>query len=164
MADLSLLRVELALASYAEVDAAIDRALAHSLRRIDLFENVLDRRWNQSDRIDRLRAFCLAGRRNEFRIVLHDAESVLRHCPRIASLQRTFSHVLSIRETRPEARSAHDALLIVDGMHHVLRFHADNARGRFAENAPEDTRPLCERFEEIWAAADPAVPATTIGL
>lgn len=164
MADSPLLKFELSLASFAEAESAIDRALAHAIRRIDLFDASLGRAWNQPGRIERLRAFCLSGQRNELRIVLHDAQSIPTHCPRVASLQRTFSHIVSIRETRPEARSARDALLIVDGMHHVQRFHADGPRGRFAENAPEETRPLVERFDEIWAAADPAVPATTLGL
>lgn len=164
MADSPLLRLELALASFAEAETAIDRALSHAMRRIDLFDRSLGRSWNSPDRIERLRAFCLAGQRNELRIVLHEAASVALQCPRMAALQRTFSHIVAIRETRPEARTAHDVLLIVDGMHHVQRFQSDSPRGRYVENAPEDTRPLAGRFEEIWAASDPAAPATTLGL
>lgn len=160
----SEMKLERSVSSQAELEECADLMLPAARRRILLFDRSLSPAWNRPARIDSLRAFCLASPRNEFRIALHDASTLRRDCPRLAVLMETFAHVISVRETRPEARHAQDPLTIVDDRHFLHRFHVDSPRAAFALNAPAETKPLTERFLEIWAASDPASPATTLGL
>lgn len=150
--------------SRAALDAAIDRVLPLARRRVAIFANTFGAEWNQDVRAEALRRFCLASRRNELRIVLHDPQPLYRHCPRLLNLLRQFSHVLVIHETHLEAKNVYDPFVLVDDRHYVHRFHFNGANGLLGLEDPHGAKSLRDRFDELWAASDPAVPATTLGL
>jgi hypothetical protein len=150
--------------SRAETDAAIDRLLPRATRTLSVFDLTLGTAWDRGVRVEALRAFCLASRRNRVRIVVHDAQPLLRHCPRLVGLTRQFAHVLAIHETHDTVKSAADPLVLVDELHYVHRFHHTAPHGLAATDDPLGARPLSERFEELWAASDPAITGTTLGL
>lgn len=152
------------LASLGEIDAATTEILLLARHRISIFDRALTRAWDAPARVEWLRQFCLRSRRNELHLVLHDAASLPRHCPRLASLLGRFDHVIAVRETRPEAPHAQDPLVLVDGRHFVHRFHFDAARAGVGINDPEGAAPLAARFAEIWDAGDPSSQSTTLGL
>ena len=81
-----------------------------------------------------------------------------------SALLRQFSHVISIHETQDQAKNVYDPFVLVDDRHYAHRFHYDGAQGMLAIDDPHGARTLRDRFEEIWAASDPAIPATTLGL
>lgn len=152
------------LASVVEIERAIDRVLALAGRRIAIFDRSLDSRWDRGERIEVLRRFCLASPRNSLRIALHDPESLVRRTPRLRGMLETFGHVIAIHRTRDDAAMADDPLVLVDDHHFVHRFHVDQPRAVLVLDDPAATRPLMERFEQIWGASDPGLSGTTLGL
>lgn len=147
-----------------ELEEAIDRVLPLARRQVAIFGRSFGNEWNAQTRVDLIRRFCLESRRNQLRIVLHDPHPLYRACPRLLGMLRQFSHVISIHETQEQARNVYDPFVLVDDRHYAHRFHYDGAQGMLAFDDPHGARTLRDRFEEIWAASDPAIPATTLGL
>lgn len=148
----------------AEIDAALDRLFSRAQRRLCVFDRQLSRSFASAARSDLLRSFLLSNRNNRIRIVLHDASTLARDCPRLLGLLRQFSHAITIQETEAQAKGAHDPFVLGDDRDHLHRFHYDDARGLLALDDPQASLPLTQRFEELWAASTPAVFATTLGL
>lgn len=152
------------LTSYAELEAAIQTVTALATRRLLVFDGRLGRVWDTPGRLDAIRALALANARHEVRIVVHDAEAVRRDCPRLVALATRFTHVIALRETRPEARHAKDAIVIADARHFVHRFHEGSPRAAQGLEDPEAATALAGRFDEIWEASDPFSAGSTLGL
>lgn len=152
------------LLSFAELEAATQTVTSLATRRLLIFDGRLPRSWDASARIDTLKALALADSRHEVRIVVHDAASLRLGCPRLMALAMGFAHVISLRETRPEARHAKDALVIADGRHYVHRFQETAPRAGHGLDDPETANALAGRFDEIWEASDPLGAGRTLGL
>ena len=148
----------------AEYETAIDTILQKASVRIRIFDHTLGKEYNSSRRLEVLRRFLLASRRNTLQIVLHDSRTMDRDCPRILNLLRAYGHSISIHETHPTAKSVYDPFVIVDDRCFVHRFHFDEMRGLCALDDPIGTHTFIERFSEIWEASSPSVSATTLGL
>lgn len=148
----------------AQFDAAIDSVLQKASRRIRIFDRDLGREYNASRRIELLRRFLLASRRNTLQIVAHDIQTLDRNCPRILNLLRNYAHSISIHETLPTAKLVYDPFVVVDDHCFVHRFHFDEIRGLFALDDPIGASSFVERFAELWEASSPAISATTLGL
>ncbi len=147
-----------------EYEAAIDTILQKASSKIRIFDNGLGREYNSSRRIELLRHFLLASRRNSVQIVLHETQTMDRNCPRILNMLRTYGHSMSIHETHPTAKSVYDPFVVVDDRCFVHRFHFDEMRGLLGLDDPIGTHTFIERYAEIWEASSPAVSATTLGL
>lgn len=152
------------LASRAEIERAITEVIAKAHRRLALFAGRLGPEWNQESRIDLVRRFCLDSRRNQLRIVAHDAPAAYRFCPRLLLLLRQFSHVIAVQETLYHVKNVQDPFILADDRHYVHRFQHDGPAGLLALDDPVGATVLRDRFEELWEASEPAIPATTIGL
>jgi hypothetical protein len=152
------------LSGEAEIEAALDRLLSRAQRRLCVFDRQLNRSFVNAVRSDLLRSFLLGNRNNRVRIVLHDASTLARDCPRLLGLLRQFSHAIAIQETEAQAKGAYDPFIIGDDRDLLHRFHYDDARGLLALDDAQATLPFTQRFEELWVASTPAVFATTLGL
>jgi len=133
----------------AEYESAIGTILQKASSRIRIFDQTLGKEYNSSGRLEVLRRFLLASRRNTLQIVLHDSRTMDRNCPRILHLLRTYSHSISIHETHSSAKSVYDPFVIVDDRCFVHRFHFDEMRGLLALDDPIGTHTFIERFAEI---------------
>jgi hypothetical protein len=153
------------LATLAEQAAAIDELIALARQRIRVFDQDLSQTgWNQPARIDRLADFLGRMRGRRLNIIVHDTTFLETACPRMLNLLRTYSHAMTIYRTGVEARLATDPLLIVDDRHYLHRFHFTQPRSAMGIAQPEQTQPLANRFEEIWATGVPGINATVLGL
>ncbi len=153
------------LTTVAEQVQAIDELILLARQRIRVFDHDLSQTgWSQATRVDRLAAFLggLRGRRLD--IIVHDTAYLEGACPRMLNLLRTYSHAMTIYRTGTEARLATDPLLIIDDQHYLHRFHFDLPRSAMGIAQPEQTQPLANRFEEIWATGEPGINATVLGL
>jgi len=153
------------LATVAEQIQAIDELIALARQRIRVFDQDLSQTgWSRPTRVERLAAFLggLRGRRLD--IIVHDTNYLETACPRMLNLLRTYSHAMTIYRTGTEARLATDPLLIVDDQHYLHRFHFAQPRSTVGIVQPEQTQPLANRFEEIWATGEPGINATLLGL
>jgi hypothetical protein len=148
-----------------EYTAAIDRVLAFAQRGVRIFDRDLEHLgYNAPGRIELLRAFLLAHRSSRLQIVVHEIAYLEGRCPRLALLQKQFSHAVQIHQTLEHARHASDPLVLVDDAHYLHRFHMDDSRALLALADPHGAEPLLHRFNEIWEASRPALSATTLGL
>jgi hypothetical protein len=147
-----------------EFEAALDEVIARAKSELRIFDFTLGSDFNSSARCDAIRAFLSAARRNRLRIAVHAPGHLNRNCPRLLGLLRSFSHAISIHETRQQAKSIYDPFTVADDRDFVRRFHFDEMRGLFALDDPIGAHTLIERFEEIWDASEPAISATTLGL
>jgi hypothetical protein len=148
----------------AAYDAALDDILGRARKTVRIFETTLGGGYNSPGRVELLRTFLLANRRNRLQIVVHDVRSLDRNCPRLLNLLRVHAHAMSIHETHEVAKAVYDPFAVADEQHYVHRFHFEEMRGLMAVDDPLGTHPFLERFAEIWEASSPAVSATTLGL
>jgi hypothetical protein len=145
--------------------AAIDELIALAQQSIRVFDvDLSETGWNGVARSEALAAFLRGSRLARLDIIVHDTHWLESACPRLIALLRTFSHAVTIYKTGAEAKGAMDPLVIVDGRHFLHRFHVDQPRAALAIDDPHATRPLVNRFEEIWATGEPGVTATVLGL
>lgn len=153
------------LSTVGEQVAAIDELIHLARLRIRVFDFDLSQTgWNQAARVDRLTAFLCGTRGRRLDIIVHDTTYLETACPRMLNLLRTYSHAVTIYRTGTEARLATDPLLIVDDRHYLHRFHFEQPRSAMGIEQPEQTQPLANRFEEIWATGEPGINATVLGL
>jgi hypothetical protein len=145
--------------------AAIDELIGlahHSIRVFDV--DLSETGWNESTRAETIVAFLRASRNARLDIVVHDTGWIESSCPRLTRLLRHYGHRITIRRTSDDAKHAMDPLTIVDDRHYLHRLHAAQPRAVLGIAQPDETRPLVERFEAIWASAEPGVSASVLGL
>lgn len=152
------------LSTSVEYEAAIDELIQKTTRELRIFDHSLNQIFGSSQRCELLRNFLLAKKNNRLFIALHSSETLYRNCPRLINLTKNFSHSVEIRETRSDAQTANDPVLIADERHYLHRFHFDYPRSLFAVDDPIGTMELIMRFEEIWAISEQVAAATTLGL
>ncbi|MBC7781787.1 MAG: hypothetical protein H7125_16960 [Proteobacteria bacterium] len=138
--------------------------LSRARRDISLFDTALSTAFDRPHRLDLLRTFLAADHVNRLRIVLHDAQSIGRDCPRLCALMRRYSEAVSVHQTTQAARSAADPLIVVDATHVLRRVHYTHPRSVLITDDAAATRPLLERFEQIHEASEPALSPTVLGL
>lgn len=148
----------------AEYNEALDTLFGRTGRRLRVFDRQLASGYVSSRRQELLRQFLLASRSNRIQIVVHDAASLQRDCPRLILLLRQFANAISINETEPQAKGVYDPFAVMDERDYVHRFHYDDSRGLLGLDDPQGAHGFAQRFEEIWEASAPAVSATTLGL
>jgi hypothetical protein len=145
--------------------AAIDTLIGLARRSIRVFDvDLADTGWNSAARAERIVAFLRADRTARLDIVVHDIDWIARSCPHLTGLLKYYSHAITIRRSGADAKHAMDPLVIVDDRHFLHRFHVAQPRAAFGIEEPYEAKPLVERFEAIWASAEPGIGATVLGL
>lgn len=154
-----------ALNGVADYVAALDELCGLAQHSLFIFENDFDNiGFNSEARFNTLRRFLLSGPNVRLHLLAHDAQPLVRFCPRMMILLRQFSHNMHIYQTPVNLRHLSEPFSVADEKHFVRRFHFDDARGVFAQNDPEGARVLKSRFEEMWESSHPCASATTLGL
>ena len=144
--------------------AALDAIVALARARLQVFDvDLSEGGWDRPERVDALSRF-LRGRNARFDVIVHDTRWLEASAPRFVALLRQFGHAMTVYRTGAEARGAMDPLCIVDGRHFVHRFHVERPRAAVAIEMPQVARPLCARFDEIWATGEPGLTPTVLGL
>jgi hypothetical protein len=144
---------------------AIDTLLESVKQELRIFDvDLRDLDFGSRRRSELIANFLLAGRGNRVRIVLHDSDHVERFSPRFMSLLQKFSHCLEIRLTPSELRQLSECYVLADSNAGVVRFHADQMRGKIFLGVPEEAKGWQGRFEELWNLAHAGVSATKLGL
>ena len=147
-----------------EYEAVIDGLIPQAQRIIRVFDQGLSRAWNSPERYETLRQFLLANRKNRLLIVVHDAEPIVRECPRTVELVRQFGTAVRIHETLVAAKQVYDPFVVFDAIHYVHRFHHRFLRAAQGTNDLLGAQQLIDRHAELWDASALAVSAGTSGL
>jgi len=144
---------------------AVDRLLALEGRELRVFDPDLEAlRLDARDRVRRLEAFLRASRARRLYIAVHDPDRLTRRLPRMMALIARHAHAVAVHRTHEEIRHLQDAFLVLDAAHYVRRPVAAWRRGAIGVHDEAEAIALRGRFLEIWAASEPAVAATTLGL
>lgn len=145
--------------------ACVERLLEQPGRELRVFDpDGAALRLNDPGRIERLERFLIGSRTRRLYLVVHATDHLTRHCPRLMTLLRRFSHAMQIHRTQEEIREVQDAFLVLDVVNYVRRPVAALFRGSMGLGDENEGQALRGRFGEIWAASYPAVSSTTIGL
>ena len=153
------------LLTVSEQVAALDEIAAlaqHSIRVFD--SDMSEMGWNRAERVELLSAFLRRSRSSKVEIILHETRWLESSCPRLIALLRSYGDRMTIYTTGPEARSASDPLVLVDGRHFLHRFHIEQPRATLAIESPHLAGPLINRFEEIWATGEAGLTGTVLGI
>jgi hypothetical protein len=144
---------------------AVDRLLAEPGRELRVFDpDAVSLRLNDPARVAALERFLRASRTRRLFMVLHDPEPLQRHCPRMMGLITRYGHAIQVHRTQEAIRELQDAFLVLDSVHYLRRPVAAFFRGALGLHDETEASALRGRFDEIWAASDPAVSGTTAGL
>lgn len=146
-------------------DAAADVIIGQAQRELLIFDAGLNvARYGKAQRIEMLRSFLARGPNNRLLLLLHHADSVAAHCPRLMDLMKLHSHTVSIHTTGEQAHTAQDSFILADDLHYLHRFHVDHARFRYSLNNATLAQPLRERFGQIMETSTHSLSVTTLGL
>lgn len=148
----------------AEQVAALDELVGVARTRIRIFDvDLAQGGWERRERIAALERF-LRQPNVRLDVIVHDTRWIEASAARFVQLLRQFGHAMTLYRTGAEARSAMDPLVIVDERHFLHRFHIDRPGAAVALDMPHAARPLCARFDEIWATGEPGLAGTVLGL
>lgn len=151
--------------SNAGFQEAVDRLLGQPGRELRVFDpDGASLRLNDAARVSRLEGFLQASRTRRLYMVVHSADHITRHCPRMMSLLARYAHAIQIYRTGEEIRELQDAFLVLDALHYVRRPVAAFFRGAIGLDDENEALAMRGRFMEIWGASFPAVSSTTVGL
>jgi hypothetical protein len=115
-------------------------------------------------RYELLNDFLSANLHSTLTIILHNAEYLTSHCPRLCDLFKTYSHKMTIMLTNEHAKVAKDCFIVADHQHYIKRIHIDQARFKFALNDGSTAVSLKLRFNELLDETEYALPPTQTGL
>jgi len=151
--------------SEAEYSSAIDEVLLVAQKEICLFDPDLERLGlEEKGRAARLETLIAGAEKGRLRGVVHDASRLNAHSPRLQELLRRFPLSIEFRLSPENMRHLADCMLLADGSHGVIRFHADHARGKQILHDPVELAPRILRFEELWQASQPLPLTGVLGL
>lgn len=97
-------------------------------------------------------------------IVMHRSHVYEQRGARLQQLYQTYSHRMQLRITDAQAHHAQDAILIIDNVHVLHRFHCQQSRFRYYVSEPRYVTPLHDRFQELLELAPTVIPTSTLGL
>lgn len=143
---------------------ALDELIGLAAQVVRIFDRTAGPDFNTARRCELLRKLLLGSRNNRAYIVLHDASTVARDCPRLMLLVQQFSHAVFIHQTLRAARHVYDPFAVADEARFVHRFHYARLNGVATIGDIAPTQLLLKRFHEIWQASAQAVTATRLGL
>ena len=152
----------------ADATDAIEQVVSAAQRELRIFDatprTLRSRGFGGPSRIDTVRTLLLANRGHRLRVVLHDIAAIENELPRLVDLLTRFSGQIQIHRTIDQATEARDPMIIADECFFWRKIHVDQARSVITLHGAADTRPLIERFEEIWEKSELAVSGCALGL
>ncbi|HEY0561888.1 MAG TPA: hypothetical protein VGD04_01055 [Methylophilus sp.] len=115
-------------------------------------------------RYDSLHHFISQDTHSSLTMILHSADYLTQHCPRLFALFTTYSHKMQVYITNDFAKVAKDCFIIADDVHYIRRFHVEQARFKFALDDPDTCASLSTRFEELLQETAGALSIVQLGL
>lgn len=142
----------------------LDELIPKTQRVIRIFDKALSPSYNTPARCDLLTKFLRADPLNRLYIVLHEDDTIERHCPRFMTVLQRFAHVAKVRQTPRSERHIYDPFVVFDASHYLHRFHYDHMRYARGMNEVGGAQQLLDRFTEIWDVSRPTVVTSVTGL
>lgn len=112
--------------------------------------------WNSAAMGEALGHMLARSSRHRTRIVVEDTEFMLATCPRVVELARRFSDLILIRRLGEPHRGLNEMFAVADRNSCLVQADFGTIDATLDLAAPRTAAPLVQRFEEFWAAAEPA--------
>lgn len=120
--------------------------------------------FNTEMRYNALHRFLLASPAHRLYVLAQDTRYLAHFCPRMMMLLQQFSNSMFIHQLPKNLQHITAPFSVADELHCVRRFHFDDPRGVFEQYDAPNARRFKSYFLEMWAASQPAVSATKLGL
>lgn len=144
---------------------AIDAVLAKAQHRILIFDQDLSQgNFASPAKYAVLQHFLSTYIAGEICFILHQADYLLKKCPRLMNLLRAYPHKMRVYVTDDTVKNFKSCFIIIDDIHYVKRIHIDQARFKFAYDDAIQSEILHQQFLELRAAAPESITFTTLGL
>lgn len=148
-----------------EYRSALDQVIGGARQRLRLYDATLEQGgFNGRGRYEDLRSFCLAGTAPRIEILLDDPAYLQKHCPRLMSLLRDFSHVIEVRQNDADAEPFTFSFVLADRSVWLKRFDKTVLPGQFDLDDAANAASLHQQFDQRWQRSIASVSATTLGL
>lgn len=145
--------------------SALDLIIAKAEKELLIFDQDFVRGdYTSQQRFEMLYDFLSHEPLSKLTIILHDAQHLVNHCPKLFELLKTFGHKFTVYETNDAAKIAKDCFVLADKRHYLRRFHIDQARFKFALEDEETSASLLARFNELLDETISTVSITKLGL
>jgi hypothetical protein len=136
--------------------AAVD-LIARARREIVICSPALDPAlYNRASLAEVLGHFIARQARCRVRIVVEDTEHMLQNSVRLVELARRFSDMILIQRLGEPQRGLTEMFIVADNESCLYQQDITVIDARFDVQAPHLALPLARRFEDIWAASEPA--------
>ena len=93
----------------------------------------------------------LENRRMKVRILVHDAQAIVRSGHRLLGTALKLSSFVEIRKPGPDHKDYNGAMFIGDAIGFITRRTSDRYVGQMNFNDRRETKVLLDEFEEMWA-------------
>lgn len=92
----------------------------------------------------------LENRRMKVRVLVHDAQSLVRHSHRLLGVAGRLPSFVEIRKPGPDHKDYNGGMFIADGKGYVTRRTGERYVGQANFHDPREAALLIEEFEEMW--------------
>lgn len=145
--------------------SALAYLLSIAQHSIQLFDPDLSRGDILSKAVsEHLQAFFNRSPHGQVLILMHSPQVFEQKGSRLQTLYQTYAHRMQLRVTDAQAHTAQDAILVVDKVHVLHRFHCQQSRFRYYLDRADYALPLSERLKELTDLAPTVLPTSVLGL
>ena len=130
--------------------------LQQTRRDVAILSRHMDGRlYDTSEFIHALSQLAVQHPRCRIRLLLKDAEPLIKYGHRLIELSRRLSSMIGIRTIHPHYREYNEAYMVFDERSIIKRRYADRYEGIANFNDPIQARELLTLFNEIWNISEP---------
>jgi hypothetical protein len=140
-----------------DLRVAVMDLFAQARREIAICSPALDPAlYNRAALTDALGHFIARQARCRARIVVEDTEDMLLSSVRLVELARRFSDMILIQRLGEPHHGLTEMFIVADGESCLFQQDIATIDATLDLHAPHLALPLARRFEDIWAASEPA--------
>jgi len=148
-----------------DVRASVIQLVARAEREVTIFAPLLDPRvFDRAELVEALHRCIVQDRHRTIRILVEDAEQVLRDNPRLIALCRKFSAFLSLRRVGPDHEGIRELFVVQDRSGVLHQDPIDRPDALLRSDSRHDAAALLERFTPMWDQAESAPGLHVTGL
>lgn len=130
--------------------------LQQSRRNVAILSRQMDGRlYNTADFMRALSQLASQHPRSRIRLLVKDAEPLIKYGHRIIELSRRLSSTIEIRVIHEDYREYNEAFMVFDEHGIIKRRYADRYEGIAHFNDPKQARELLAFFDEVWNISEP---------
>lgn len=151
--------------SWTDYSAAVTRLLGMASQHLHIYDQDLQAlKLDTTESLASLSALLARHGDHPLCIALRDGGHFQTRSPRLRGLCTTWAHRAAVRQTPAALSHLRDNMLLVDGLHALIRLEKNLPRSVLITDEPEAIAPYAKRFAEIWQESDKNLLENPLGL